>query len=485
MYSIHINVKRIILKPNEEKRLLQGHPWVYDNEVDRILDGPASKPGGAGPAKLELKDLIPGEAADIESFRKTYLGRAFVNPNSKIIARIYSPSKEGVDKGFFKRRIRDALERRTLAPGVLDLHRDSARIVFAEADFFPGLIIDRFVGWPLKDIEAAVTLRPLTFDAVEAALGKPKSWLAIQFLSFGMDSRREEIIAALEEVLEQDGFIIPDNTPLGKCSGIVEKSAAHVRELEGLPLREGLLSGDFPAEGIVIFENGFPFMLNLIDGQKTGHFLDQRDNRRIAASYAGAGSTGAAGTAAVHNDTPVIRVLDAFSYTGGFGIHAAAANPGVQVTCVDASAEALETVRINAGLNGLGDSVATVEADVFEYLRSAERHRTAGPQEQFDLIILDPPAFAKTRSALEGALRGYKEINLRAINMLKPGGVLVTCSCSHALDEIRFRYMITEAAADAGKRLIMLDFRRQPADHPALAGYEESLYLKCGIYRVL
>ncbi|GHV49631.1 SAM-dependent methyltransferase [Spirochaetia bacterium] len=486
-------MKRIILKPNEEKRILQGHPWVYDNEVDRILDGLASKPGGAGPAKLvpqprpasrreawaegsplEVKDLIPGEAVDVESSRKTYLGRAFVNPHSKIIARIYSPSKEGVDKGFFKHRIRDAIEQRTLAGGmVLDLHRDSARLVFAEADFLPGLIIDRFVGWPLKDIKNAVTLRPLTFEAAEAALGPPQSWIAIQFLSFGMDSRREEILAALEEVLEQDGFIIPDDVPLGKCAGIIEKSFAKVRELEGLPLQEGLIRGNFPAEGIVIFENSLPFMLNLIDGQKTGHFLDQRDNRRVAAAYVQS-----------VNGSPVLRVLDAFSYTGGFGIHAAAANPGVQVTCVDASAEALETVRINAELNGLGDRVSTVEADVFEYLRDAER-RIKDPQEYYDLIILDPPAFAKTRSALEGALRGYKEINLRAINMLKLGGVLVTCSCSHALDETRFRYMVTEAAADAGRRLIMLDFRRQAADHPVLVGYDESLYLKCGIYRVV
>ncbi|GHV10696.1 23S rRNA methyltransferase [Spirochaetia bacterium] len=468
---MNIHMKRIILKPGEEKRILQGHPWVYDNEVDRILDGLASKP----------IDLIPGETADVESSRKTYLGRAFVNPNSKIIARIYSPSKEGVDKGFFKHRIRDAVERRTLTgdmtPGAFDLHRDSARLVFAEADFLPGLIIDRFVGWSLRELESAVTPRPLTFEAAESALGPPQSWLAIQFLSFGMDSRREEIITAMEEVLEQDGFIIPDAVPLGHCAGVIEKSAG-VRELEGLPLQEGLIRGSFPAEGIVIFENGLPFMLNLIDGQKTGHYLDQRDNRRIAAAY-----IGAAGGAAGSTGTPDLRVLDAFSYTGGFGIHTAqlgAAHSNIQVTCVDSSAEALGTVRINAALNGIEDRVAAVEADVFEYLRAAEHQKAC-----YDLIILDPPAFAKTRSALEGALRGYKEINLRAVNMLKLGGILITCSCSHALDEIRFRYMITEAAADAGKRLIMLDFRRQPADHPVLVGYEESLYLKCGIYRVV
>ncbi|WP_010254564.1 class I SAM-dependent rRNA methyltransferase [Treponema primitia] len=459
-------MKRIILKHGEEGRIRTGHPWVYDNEVAKILEGFAGGKG-SGLGDSDSVDLLPGEIADVESSRKEYLGRALVNPNSKIIARIYSPSKEGMDKGFFKRRIREAVNRRTLTGSNFDLHRESARLVFAEADFLPGLIVDRFVGWPLKELESAVSLRPITFDLAEAALGPPRSWLAVQFLVYGMDSRREEILATLEEVLEQDGFIIPGDIPLGKPAGIVEKSAAKVRELEGLPLQEGLVRGDFPAEGIVIFENGFPFMLNLIDGQKTGHFLDQKDNHRAAAAYVqSAGSS-------------TLRVLDAFSYTGGFGIHAGMAG-AAQVTCVDASAPALETVRINAALNGVGDRVTAVEADVFEYLRTAERQK-----EQFDLIILDPPAFAKTRSALEGALRGYKEINLRAINMLKPGGVLVSCSCSHALDEIRFRYMITEAAADAGKRLIMLDFRRQPTDHPALVGYEESLYLKCGIYRVV
>ncbi|GHV73642.1 SAM-dependent methyltransferase [Spirochaetia bacterium] len=461
-------MKRIVLKHGEEDRIRAGHPWVYDNEVGKILDG-FTAPSAGDPAPVVL---LPGEVADVESSRKTYLGRALVNPNSKIIARIYSPSKEGMDKGFFKRRIREAVAQRTVGPSNYDLHRHSLRLVFAEADFLPGIIIDRFVGWPLNkvesaELESAVSLRPIMFEDAEAALGKPQSWIAIQFLSFGMDSRREEIIAALEEVLEQDGFIIPDGIPLGTSAGIVEKSAAKVRELEGLPLREGLIRGSFPAAGIVIFENGIPFMVNLIDGQKTGHFLDQRDNRRIAAAYAQAASAG----------KPVLRVLDVFSYTGGFGIHLARAG-AAQVTCVDASAAALETVRINAGLNGLGDSITTVEADVFEYLR----RRPA--EELYDIIILDPPAFAKTRSALEGALRGYKEINLRAINMLKPGGILVTCSCSYALDEIRFRYMITEAAADAGKRLIMLDFRRQPADHPVLVGYDESLYLKCGFYRV-
>jgi 23S rRNA (cytosine1962-C5)-methyltransferase len=321
--------------------------------------------------------------------------------------------------------------------------------------------VDRYVGWPLAELEHAVTLRPIAFDHAADALGPPRSWLAVQFLTYGMEIRREEILAALEETLSAPLGAAWDTT-LGLPEGIVEKSAAKARELEGLPLREGLVRGSVDAGGIVIFENGFPFMLNLPEGQKTGHFLDQKDNRLRAAGFAAGG-----------------RVLDLCSYTGGFGIHAARLG-ATQAICVDESAAALETARKNAALNGVADRITVVEADVFDYLRAAERNK-----ERFDLVILDPPAFAKTRSALSGALRGYKEINLRAISLLASGGVLASCSCSQALDDIRFRYMIAEAAADADKRLVMLDFRHQAADHPALVGYGESLYLKCAFYRAV
>jgi 23S rRNA (cytosine1962-C5)-methyltransferase len=276
-----------------------------------------------------------------------------------------------------------------------------------------------------------------------------------------MDRRREEILAALEELTER---YVPAETgrSLGLPAGMVEKSAARVRELEGLPLREGPVRGSFPAGGIVIFENGFPFMVHLEEGQKTGHYLDQRENRLRAAAFASGG-----------------RVLDACSYTGGFAIHAARFG-ALSVNAVDVSAEALEVVRKNARLNGVEDRITPVEGDVFEVLRGYERAR-----ERFDLIILDPPAFAKSRNALEGALRGYKEINLRAIKLLSPGGVLVSCSCSQVLSEGRFKAMIAEAATDAERRLIQLDFRYQGADHPILLGYDESLYLKCGCYRAL
>jgi 23S rRNA (cytosine1962-C5)-methyltransferase len=438
-------MKRIILKPREEKRIEAGHPWVYDNEVARIL-----LPGGSA------GELSPGETADVESAHRTYLGRAFVNPHSRIIARIYSPSKEGVDKGFFKRRLREALDRR-LSPAGWDLRRESARLVFGEADFLPGLIIDRFVGWSWGEAGGeAPPPAPPGFEDTEARLGAPLSWIAVQFLSYAMDLRRDMILDALEEVLGRD------YPALGVPAGVLEKSAVPVRELEGLPPREGPLRGTCPSGGILIFENGLPLVISLEEGQKTGHFLDQRENRLRAARYA-----------------PGARVLDACSYTGGFAIHAGRFG-AARITAADASAGALEAVRLNARINALEDRLDTVQADIFDLLPRYERAR-----ERFDLIILDPPAFAKSHSALEGAVRGYREINLRAIRLLSPGGTLVTCSCSQALGEERFKALIAQAAADADRRLIRLDFRYQAADHPILVGYDESLYLKCGFYRVL
>jgi len=455
-------LKRIILRQGEEDRILLGHPWVYGNEIDSVQEG------------KEQSQLVPGECADVESARKNYLGRAIVNPNSKITARIYSPSKEGIDKGFFKRRIREAVLKRKF---FRNLSVESARLVFAEADFLPGLIIDCFAGWPLSEIEAAVTQRPLTFDLVQSALGAPRFWLSAQFLVWGMDSRKEMIIEALQEVITiaasadtKDGEVYPAAfIPEGALCGIIEKSAAHVRELEGLPLREEVLQGSFPETGIVIFEGDSPFIVDCAQGQKTGFFLDQRDNHILCGKYA----------QMLQKETgKELRILDACSYTGGFGLHAIGSQG--KLTMLDVSASALETAKKNAALSGTADRVTAAEANVFDELRNMVKRK-----EQFDMVILDPPAFAKSRSSLEEALRGYKEINLRAIRLISPGGVFITCSCSQAVDEITFRQMIADAAADAERRLIQLDFRFQAQDHPVLTGYGESLYLKCGFFRVL
>jgi 23S rRNA (cytosine1962-C5)-methyltransferase len=477
-------MKRIILRAGEEGRILAGHPWVYDNEVEKILDGPLGREAA----------LEPGELADVEALfgqggRSRYLGRAFVNPASKIIARIYSPSKEGVDKGFFKRRIREAVGRRLLYggadEGAYNLARESGRLVFAEADFLPGLIIDRFVGWPLAEIEEDLPERPLDYDDAEGRLGQPDSWIVIQFLSFGMEKRRGEIIAALEELLS--GPLSPARKKaLGPPRGIIERSSPRVRELEGLPPGEGVIAGVFPPGGVVIFENGLPFVVDLEGGQKTGHFLDQRDNRLRAASYT-AQLTETEGPASARR---AYRILDGCCGTGGFAIHVLRLgdygfNSGAEAVpifadCVDSSAAALGALKTNAALNGVEDRVRAVEADIFDFLREAERRK-----EQYDLVILDPPAFAKTRSALGAAIRGYKEINLRSLKLLRAGGILISCSCSQALDEGAFGRIIAEAAGDAERRLYLLEARSQAPDHPVLVGYGESRYLKCHIYRVM
>ncbi|MDR2182483.1 MAG: class I SAM-dependent rRNA methyltransferase [Treponema sp.] len=446
-------MKRIILKRGEEDRILAGHPWVYDNEIDRVLEGT----GAAKAARLEK-----GECADVEAVergRPRYLGRAIVNPASKITARIYSRSKEGLDKGFFKRRIREAIARREAAG--YNLRRDCARLVFAEADFLPGLIIDRYV------------------EADEPRSGETRSWLVIQFLAWGMDARRDMILAAIGEV-----FAAEPETPL-----VIEKDAP-VRELEGLP--PAAAPERIPE--IIIRENGLDFFVDLSGGQKTGCFLDQRDNRRRAARAAAALTAERfPREARDHNGATYgnarLRILDCFSYTGGFALTAAQSALGAaefsaapeakpEVTAVDSSPAALALARKNAARNGI--ELGTVEADAFEFLRSAERRKA-----RYDLIILDPPAFAKTRQALPGALRGYREINLRAMNLLSKNGILVSSSCSQALDEGAFKRMINEAAADAGRTLIQTDFRYQAADHPIRVGYGESCYLKCGFYRVL
>lgn len=414
--------KRIILKPGEEMRILSGHPWVYENEINEKLTYNLQP-------NLEFS---AGDIADVNSFDKKFLGRAFVNPHSKIRARIFSASKEGVDKGFFKRRIREAVGRRRAN---YDLSRESARLVFGEADFLPGLVVDRYV------------------ECAAAEEEQKGSWLCVQFLTAAMDIRRAEIIEALFDVLSDD---------FGTPVGIMGRNEAHVRELEGLPLQREVLYGKVPEEGIVIRENGLLFLVDIFGGQKTGYFLDQKENRKLAASFAEGK-----------------RCLDACCHTGGFSLHAAAAG-ALSVTALDVSAAALAAVKRNAALNSLSGIINTAEADIFDFLRDMEKQR-----ERFDWIVLDPPAFAKSRKSFAGALRGYKEINLRALKLLEKNGILVTCSCSAAMRENDFKSLIAEAAFDAGKRLHRLSFTYQSTDHPVLEGFEESLYLKCGIYRVV
>lgn len=399
------------LKKGEEDRILRGHPWIYDNEILKVEGNPS-----------------PGAEVNVVSFSGRFLGRGFINPASKIRVRLYTRGKESLGRALIERRLREAWEYRTRVTGT-----ETCRAAFAEADGLPGLIVDRFT-----DAE------------------REKTYLVVQTLTLGMELHREEILSALTEIFHPDG--------------IYERNDVPVRTREGLELRKGFAGEPFET-GIVIRENGLLFHVDLSGGQKTGYYLDQRENRAAIAPFC----RGA-------------RVLDAFSHTGGFAVHALAYG-AAHATAVDISSDAVATVRRNAALNGFTENLTAIEANVFDYLhelgsREQEGSVLRSPAGAFDLIVLDPPAFAKSRSTLDAAYRGYKEINLRAMKLLPPGGVLVTCSCSQAMDLSRFREMALDAAVDAGRSVREVELRRQAKDHPILYGYDESFYLKCLILEI-
>ena len=398
---------RLILKPREEARIRAGHPWVYDNEIAGVEGGPE-----------------PGAEVEVLDARRRSLGSAFFNPKSKIRARIYSRIPRAADAAFFA----EALER-SLAwrRRFFDPERQSLRLAFGEADGLPGLTVDSFVGEP-ED------------RSVRSGRGR---WLSAQFLCLGVDARKAAILEALAKVFPSDG--------------IAERSDAPVRALEGLPPAIGVLAGSVPAIAL-IEENGLRFGLDMLGGQKTGWFLDQRSNRAAAARFAGGR-----------------RVLDAFCNAGGFGLACAAAGAS-SVLAVDSSADAAASVSANAARNGLGRLVEVRAANAFDLLHTLEKSR-----EKFGLIVLDPPAFAKNRASVEGAKRGYKELNLRSLKLLEEGGILVTCSCSHWFGPEPFARMLDEAAEDSGRRMRIIEERTQDLDHPIVSGYGESRYLKCTI----
>lgn len=373
-----------------QNRILSGHPWIYGNEIERV--------DGAFQA---------GDIVSVWDPRGKFVGRGYINPASQIAIRLLTHSDEPIDEEFFRRRIAAAWSyRRRWVPDT-----GACRVVFAEADGLPALIVDKF-----------------------------GDYLVVQFLALGMDVRREMLVRLLDEVFQP--------------RGIYERSDVPVRELEGLPQRAGFLKGEFPTT-IEIAENGFRLLVDIKNGQKTGYFLDQRENR-----------------AAIAPLMPGARVLDCFSYSGGFAVHAAGYGAR-EVTAVDVSADAVAMVQRNAELNGFGDRILTREANVFDELRRLE---AAG--DKYDVVLLDPPAFAKNKAALEGAVRGYKEINLRALKLLPRHGYLVTSSCSYHMSEELFFATITEAAHDVHRRVRLVEARGQAKDHPVLLGAGESRYLK-------
>lgn len=389
-------IHSVCLKPGEEARLLAGHPWIYRNEVE------------GWPPSVE-----PGDLVDVVDSRGRFFGRGYLNPRSNIAIRLFGRDHSPIDGDFFINRIRRAQAWREKLLGA----RSAYRVVHAEADGLPGLIVDRYG------------------DAV-----------AIQVLTAGMDRRRDLIRTAIAEVLQPRAIVARNDSPM--------------REREGLARERGVLCGELPPE-LVVQVNGLDVAVDLLDGQKTGLFLDQIDNYRLLERLAGGA-----------------EVLDCFCYTGLWGLHAARYGAS-RVTGLDQSAPAIEQAKTLAERNGLAERCTYRVGNVFDELKERDRRR-----ESFDLIILDPPAFVKTRTRLPEAIAGYKEINLRAMRLLRPGGFLVTCSCSHHLSAERFRGVLVEAARDVRRPLRLVAQGGQGPDHPILLGMAESEYLKCCVLQV-
>ena len=384
----------IILLPGKEKRVYAGHPWVFRSDIARSKGDPQ-----------------PGDTVRVTASNGRFLAMAVYNPASQIALRVLNRRDEPIDQAFIYRRVQEAVDyRRRFA----DLR--SCRLIFAESDGLPAVIVDSFGGV-----------------------------LSLQCLCLGMEKYKGMICDALMELLHPDG--------------IYERGDVPVRELEGLPQVTGVLRGQVP-DKVMIEENGVKFWVDVKNGQKTGFFLDQKENRAAIAPFV----KGA-------------EVLDCFTHTGSFALHAARFGAR-HVTGVDISEFACQCARENAALNGF-DQVDFVAANAFDFLKE---QCAAGAQ--YDVVILDPPAFTKTRHNLEAAERGYKEINLRGLKLLKNGGYLVTCSCSQHMLPGAFRDVVLSAAQDARVRLFQVEYRTQGRDHPILPAAPETQYLKCGIFRV-
>ena len=398
----------ITITKKAETSIAGGHPWVYDGE----LTGFDGRPENGG-------------LVDVLSSKGRYLGTGFYNDNSKIKIRLISSNaNDKFDEAFFERRIRYAWEYRKT---VMRDDIGSCRVIFGEADTFPGLTVDKF-----EDI------------------------LVTQTLSLGIEHRKDIIFPLLYKVLWEDGQ---------KIRGIFERNDVAIRELEGMTQNKGFYPlGGVPAPestSTVITENGIKYNVDFENGQKTGFFLDQKYNR-LAVSRLAKGK----------------KVLDCFTHTGSFALNAVKGG-AAHVCAVDISEDAVEMARANAALNGFEDRMSFRAANVFDLLPELSE------KDGFDLIILDPPAFTKSRSTVDSAMRGYKEINLRAMKLLPRGGYLATCSCSYFMKDELFRTMLRSAAFDAHVSLRQIEARQQSPDHPILWNVPETDYLKFYIFQVV
>lgn len=391
----------VILKKGEGRTLKAGGAWIFDNEIDKVEGTPED-----------------GSLVEVRDFDGYGMGTGFYNSRSKIRVRMMSrKAGQVIDWDFLRMRVQNAWDYRKKT-----VDTSSCRIIFGEADFLPGLVVDKF-----SDV------------------------LVVQSLALGIDRMKEEILSLLVEALRADGVEI---------RGIYERSDAKVREQEGLPRQKGFIGAEFPTR-VQIVENGVRYEVDVEDGQKTGFFLDQKYNRL-----------------AIQRLCRDARVLDCFTHTGSFALNAGIAGAS-SVLGVDASQLAVDQARINAELNGLSDRVQFQCADVFDLLPELERQG-----EQFDVVILDPPAFAKSRASVKNATRGYRDINLRGMKLVRDGGYLATCSCSHFMTYELFTQTIAQAARSAHVRLRQVEYRTQAPDHPILWAADESYYLKFYIFQV-
>ncbi|MGC6176334.1 class I SAM-dependent rRNA methyltransferase [Lacrimispora sp. 38-1] len=390
------------IKKGEGRSLKAGGMWVYDNEIDTITG-----------------EYTNGDIITVQDFDGYCMGRGFINTNSKITVRMMTRKKDvKIDEDFIEMRVRNAWEYRKTT-----VDTSSCRIIFGEADFLPGIVVDKF-----SDV------------------------LVVESLALGIDRLKPVILEKLKSILAEDGIEI---------RGIYERSDAKVRLQEGMERFKGFIGEPFDTK-VEITENDVRYLVDVEDGQKTGFFLDQKYNRL-----------------AIKRLCREKRVLDCFTHTGSFALNAGIAG-AKEVLGVDASELGVAQARENAELNGLSDRVSFRCADVFELLPELEK-----TGEKFDVIILDPPAFTKSRNSVKNAVKGYREINLRGLKLVKDGGYLATCSCSHFMTPELFTKTIREAAVSAHKRLRQVEYRTQSADHPILwSGDENSYYLKFYIFQV-
>jgi len=381
---------KIILKKGRHDRILSGHPWVYGNEIESVKG-----------------DVQPGDIVEVFDSKNYFIGKGYYNSKSQITVRLLTKNKaEDIDESFFRRRLEACFEYRKKIG-----YHSNYRLVFGEADFLPGLVIDKF-----------------------------GDYFVLQTLSLGMDRWKETIATILQDMFSP--------------KGIYERNDVPVRKLEGLNEEKKFLSSPFPTQ-FEMDEDGVKFLIDVENGQKTGFFLDQKENRR-ALQHIAAGA----------------EVLDCFCYTGSFSLFASKFG-AKKVLGLDISETAVEQAKKNAALNGFEQTCEFQAANAFDLLPLWVREKRL-----FDIVILDPPAFTKNRAGIDAAARGYKEINLRAMKIIRPGGFLLTFSCSHFMEPGLFFDMIAKAAVDAGKNIRQVSFLSQSKDHPISWNIEETNYLK-------